>query len=36
VVEISSILGHRTYQMALKYARQRKDAIAAMAKADTA
>lgn len=26
VVEISSLVGHRTYQMALKYARQRKDA----------
>ncbi|MCW2405088.1 integrase [Sphingobium sp. B1D7B] len=25
VVEITSVIGHRTYQMALKYARQRKD-----------
>jgi len=32
VVHISSIIGHRTYEMALKYARQRKDAEAAMAK----
>lgn len=32
VVEITSIIGHRTYQMALKYARQRKDAEAAISK----
>lgn len=32
VVEISSIVGHRTYQMAMKYARQRKDAEAAIAR----
>jgi integrase len=32
VVQISSIIGHRTYQMAIKYARQRRDAEAAMAK----
>lgn len=32
VVQISSVIGHRTYQMALKYARQRHDAEAAMAK----
>jgi hypothetical protein len=32
VGQISSIIGHRTYQMAIKYARQRKDAEAAMAK----
>lgn len=30
VIEISSIIGHRTYQMAIKYARQRRDAEAAM------
>lgn len=30
MVEISSIIGHRTYQMAMKYARQRKDAEAAI------
>lgn len=30
VVEISSIIGHRTYEMAMKYARQRKDAEAAV------
>jgi len=29
VVEITSIIGHRTYQMALKYMRQRKDSEAA-------
>lgn len=29
VVEISSVVGHRTYQMAMKYARQRRDAEAA-------
>lgn len=34
VVQISSIVGHRTYQMALKYARQRKDAEAAIARLD--
>lgn len=34
VVEISSIIGHRTYQMAMKYARQRKDAEAAIARLD--
>ena len=32
VVQISSIIGHRTYEMAMKYARQRRDAEAAMAK----
>lgn len=32
VVEITSIIGHRTYQMALKYMRQRKDAEAAIAR----
>lgn len=32
VVEITSLIGHRTYQMALKYARQRKDAEAALAR----
>lgn len=32
VVEISSIIGHRTYQMAMKYMRQRKDAEQAIAK----
>lgn len=32
VVEISAIVGHRTYQMAMKYARQRKDAEAAIAR----
>ena len=32
VIEISSIVGHRTYQMAIKSARQRKDAESAMAK----
>jgi len=31
-VQISSIVGHRTYQMAMKYARQRRDAEAAMAR----
>jgi integrase len=36
VVEISSIVGHRTYQMAIKYARQRKDAEAAMARLERA
>lgn len=30
VVQISSIIGHRTYEMAMKYARQRRDAAAAM------
>lgn len=30
VIEITSIIGHRTYQMAIKYARQRRDAEAAM------
>lgn len=32
VVEITSIIGHRTYTMAIKYARQRRDAEAAIAK----
>lgn len=32
VVQISSIVGHRTYQMAMQYARQRRDAEAAMAR----
>src|SRR3546814_4733905 len=32
VVEITSIIRHRTYQMALKYMRQRKDAEAALAR----
>ncbi len=32
VVEITSIIGHRTYQMAMRYMRQRKDAEAAMEK----
>lgn len=32
VVEITSVIGHRTYQMAIKYARQRRDAQAAMRK----
>jgi integrase len=32
VVQISAIVGHRTYQMAMKYARQRSDAEAAMAR----
>jgi integrase len=32
VVEITSVIGHRTYQMALKYMRQRKDAEAAIEK----
>jgi integrase len=32
VVEITSIIGHRTYQMAIKYARQRKDAEAAISR----
>jgi len=32
VVQITSIIGHRTYQMALKYMRQRKDAESAMAR----
>lgn len=32
VVQISSIVGHRTYQMAMKYASQRKDMEAAMDK----
>lgn len=32
VVEITSIIGHRTYQMAIKYMRQRKDSEAAMRK----
>lgn len=32
VVQISAIVGHRTYQMAMKYARQRSDAIAAAEK----
>lgn len=30
VVQISSIIGHRTYEMAMKYARQRRDAEAAI------
>lgn len=30
VIEITSIIGHRTYQMAIKYAGQRRDAEAAM------
>lgn len=30
VVQISAIIGHRTYEMAMKYARQRRDAEAAM------
>lgn len=30
ITEISSIIGHRTYQMAMKYARQRKDSEAAV------
>lgn len=34
VVEITSVIGHRTYQMAMKYARQRHDAKAAMARLD--
>ena len=34
VVQISAIVGHRTYQMAMKYARQRRDAEAAMARLD--
>lgn len=32
VVQITSVIGHRTYQMAIKYARQRRDAEAAMRK----
>lgn len=32
VTQISAIIGHRTYQMAMKYARQRGDAEAAMAR----
>lgn len=32
VVQISAIVGHRTYQMAMQYARQRRDAEAAIAK----
>lgn len=35
VVEISSIVGHRTYQMAMKYARQRKDAASAINKMES-
>lgn len=34
VVQISSIVGHRTYQMAMQYARQRTDAQAAIARLD--
>lgn len=36
VVQISAIIGHRTYQMAMKYASQRKDAEAAMDKVERA
>jgi len=36
VVQISSIIGHRTYQMALKYARQRRNAEAAMERLEKA
>ena len=36
VVQISSVVGHRTYQMAIKYARQRSDAKAAIAKLEAA
>jgi len=32
VVQITSVIGHRTYQMAMQYLRQRKDALAAVAK----
>lgn len=36
VVQISSIVGHRTYQMAIKYARQRRDAEDAVEKLESA